>query len=83
VLNIHFNSYSIQNVKVPLSPYLIKHRATKTYGRVEVQLNGFLALALEAEQHASGTGSFTPGKKIPVHIEQEAGLAPEWDLTLY
>jgi hypothetical protein len=47
LLNIHFNSYSTQNIQMTLSQYLIKHRAMETYGGVEAELNGFLASALD------------------------------------
>jgi hypothetical protein len=45
---------------------LIKHRAMKTYGAVEVQLLAFLTSALSGgEWSLSRPGRFTAGERVP------------------
>jgi hypothetical protein len=54
--------------------------AANTYGGVEVRLHAFLISALDGgEPSASHPGRFTPGKKVTLPTETEAGGDPDMD----
>jgi hypothetical protein len=56
---------------------LIKHHATKTYGKLEVHLHTFLATTLDLTSVVNATGRFIFGEGTPVYIREVAVWALE------
>jgi hypothetical protein len=57
---------------------IVTVRAMKVCVEEEAYLHSFLNLVLDrVEWSASSPSRFTLGKNLPLHIELEAGLAPE------